>query len=100
MLLFQVPQGLPKVELISILDKIPQHIQQLSTTIKNPSVGKTATFHKVETIIQQTKDLMNVIAKAVTNCFICATKVSHLFPTFNYSINLINASAVKYVSSN
>ena len=71
----QVPQGLQKVELVSSLDKIPGLIQQLSLTIKNPTAGKTATFNKVENVIQQTKDLMNSIAKVVTTCFICATKV-------------------------
>ncbi|GAU92516.1 hypothetical protein RvY_04587 [Ramazzottius varieornatus] len=70
----QVPQGLQKVELVSSLDKIPALIQQLSLTIKNPTVGKSATFNKVENVIQQTKDLMNSIAKVVTTCFICATK--------------------------
>ncbi|XP_055344806.1 alpha-catulin-like [Paramacrobiotus metropolitanus] len=69
-----VPQGLQKVELVSTLEKIPRLIQQLSATIKNPTAGKTATFNKVETVIQQTKDLMNAIAKLVTTCFICATK--------------------------
>ncbi|OQV26194.1 Alpha-catulin [Hypsibius exemplaris] len=70
----QVPQGLQKVELVTTLDKIPSLIQHLTATIKNPTVGKTATFNKVETVIQQTKDLMNAIAKLVTTCFICATK--------------------------
>lgn len=74
-MIFQVPQGLHKVELITTLEKIPGLIQHLSSTIKNPTAGKTATFNKVETVIQQTKDLMNSIAKLVTTCFICATKV-------------------------
>lgn len=58
------------------LDQIPTYVQQLQFTVKNPTVGKAATFTKVDNVIQETKNLMNVISKVVTTCFVCATKVS------------------------
>jgi hypothetical protein len=51
-------------------------VQQLQFTVKNPTVGKAATFTKVDNVIQETKGLMDVISKVVTTCFTCATKVS------------------------
>lgn len=35
-------------------------------------------YLQVDSAIQETKNLMNIIAKVVTICFICATKVSRL----------------------
>lgn len=49
-------------------------MQQLQFTVKNPTVGKAATFTKVDTVIHETKNLMSVISKVVTTCFVCATK--------------------------
>lgn len=61
------------------LDQIPTYVQQLQFTVKNPTVGKAATFTKVDNVIQETKNLMNVISKVVTTCFVCATKVSQVY---------------------
>lgn len=72
----QVPAGPHKKELMEHLDQIPTYVQQLQFTVKNPTVGKAATFTKVDNVIQETKNLMNVISKVVTTCFVCATKVS------------------------
>jgi hypothetical protein len=58
------------------LDRVPTYVQQLQFTVKNPTVGKAATFTKVDNVIQETKGLMDVISKVVTTCFTCATKVS------------------------
>ena len=33
---------------------------------------------QVDSAIQETKNLMNIVAKVVTTCFVCATKVSVL----------------------
>ncbi|KAK9497281.1 hypothetical protein O3M35_004629 [Rhynocoris fuscipes] len=71
---YQVPAGSHKKELLEQLDKIPTHVQQLQFTVKNPTVGKAATFTKVDTVIVETKNLMDVISKVVTTCFVCATK--------------------------
>ncbi|XP_024883405.1 alpha-catulin isoform X4 [Temnothorax curvispinosus] len=74
---YQVPGGPHKKELLENLDRVPTYVQQLQFTVKNPTVGKAATFTKVDNVIQETKNLMNVISKVVATCFVCATKVSH-----------------------
>ncbi|KAL3215289.1 hypothetical protein MRX96_006560 [Rhipicephalus microplus] len=71
---YQVPSGQHKKELLEFLDKVPTFVQQLQFTVKNPTVGKAATFTKVDNVIQETKNLMNVISKVVTTCLVCATK--------------------------
>lgn len=64
------------------LDKVPTFVQRLQFTVKDHTVGKAATFTKVDNVIQETKNLMNVISKVVTTCFECATKVSINFVLF------------------
>lgn len=54
-------------------------MQTLQFTVKEPTVGKAATFLKVDHVIKETKNLMNVINKVVTTCFDCANKVSIFF---------------------
>ncbi|PSN52400.1 Alpha-catulin [Blattella germanica] len=71
---YQVPGGVHKKELLENLDRVPTYVQQLQFTVKNPTVGKAATFTKVDNVIQETKGLMDVISKVVTTCFTCATK--------------------------
>lgn len=72
----QVPAGQPKKELLDHLDKVPTYVQTLQFTVKEPTVGKSATFVKVDHVIQETKNLMNIISKVVSTCFDCANKVS------------------------
>lgn len=72
----QVPTSTDKKELLEKVDEIPTRVQQLQFTVKNPTVGKAATFTKVDSVITETKNLMNVISKVVTFCFECASKVS------------------------
>lgn len=76
---YQVPGGLNKKDLLENLDRVPTYVQQLQFTVKNPTVGKAATFTKVDNVIQETKNLMNIISKVVTTCFECATKVIFFF---------------------
>lgn len=45
----KVPSGQHKNELLEFLDKVPTFVQQLLFTVKNPTVGKAATFTKVNT---------------------------------------------------
>uniref|UniRef100_A0A914HFZ8 Alpha-catulin n=1 Tax=Globodera rostochiensis TaxID=31243 RepID=A0A914HFZ8_GLORO len=71
---FEVPGSAEKNELLQVLDKVPFHCQQLQVLVKSPTVGKSATFSKVDAVISETKSLMNEIAKLVTACFVCATK--------------------------
>ncbi|XP_073957828.1 alpha-catenin related isoform X4 [Choristoneura fumiferana] len=72
---YQVPAGTTKKELLEQLDRVPTYVQQLQFTVKEPTVGRAATFSKVDNVIQETKHLMNVISKVVTTCFDCANKV-------------------------
>ncbi|KAJ2947812.1 hypothetical protein O0L34_g9600 [Tuta absoluta] len=71
---YQVPAGTTKKELLEQLDRVPTYVQQLQFTVKEPTVGRQATFSKVDNVIQETKNLMNVISKVVTTCFDCANK--------------------------
>lgn len=71
-----MPAGPPKKELLDQLDKVPTYVQTLQFTVKEPTVGKSATFVKVDHVIQETKNLMNIISKVVSTCFDCANKVS------------------------
>uniref|UniRef100_A0A8W7P0D1 Alpha-catulin n=1 Tax=Anopheles coluzzii TaxID=1518534 RepID=A0A8W7P0D1_ANOCL len=71
---YQVPAGPPKKELLEHLDKVPTYVQTLQFTVKDPTVGKAATFVKVDHVIQETKNLMNVISKVVSTCFVCADR--------------------------
>ncbi|XP_052236076.1 alpha-catulin-like isoform X2 [Dreissena polymorpha] len=70
----KVPMCPQKDELLTYADRIPTCCQNLLTTLKASTYGKSATFNKVDGAIQETKNLMNAIAKVVTVCFICATK--------------------------
>uniref|UniRef100_A0A0N4Z1P6 Alpha-catulin n=1 Tax=Parastrongyloides trichosuri TaxID=131310 RepID=A0A0N4Z1P6_PARTI len=71
---YEVPGSPEKSDLSIVLERIPLHCQQLQVLVKSPTVGKSATFGKVDSVIQETKNLMNEIAKLVTSCFVCATK--------------------------
>ncbi|ESO99195.1 hypothetical protein LOTGIDRAFT_141992 [Lottia gigantea] len=72
----RVPVCPVKEELLTYLERIPVCCQQILFNLKSSTFGKTPTFNKVDSTIQETKNLMNIIAKIVTTCFICATKVS------------------------
>ncbi|XP_076329602.1 alpha-catulin-like isoform X2 [Tachypleus tridentatus] len=71
---YQVPGGSQKKDLLESLDKVPTYVQHLQFTVRNPTVGKAATFTKVDNVIQGVKDLMNVVSKVVTICLVCASK--------------------------
>ena len=70
-----VPEGCLKNELILLLEKIPIYFKQLKGCLKQITIGKSATFNKVDCVIQETRNFMNLIAKLVTSCFLCSTKV-------------------------
>jgi hypothetical protein len=46
-----VPSGYLKDELMALLEKIPIHCQQLKHKLKQNTIGKTATFTKVNSFI-------------------------------------------------
>ncbi|KRX85383.1 Alpha-catulin [Trichinella sp. T6] len=83
---YEVPGSAEKNELLQTLERIPTHCQQLQVLVKSPTVGKLATFNKVDSVIQETKNLMNEIAKLVTSCFVCATKVIFDFNNYYYCL--------------
>ncbi|XP_038208378.1 alpha-catulin isoform X6 [Zerene cesonia] len=99
---YQVPAGTAKKELLEHLDKVPTYVQQLQFTVKEPTVGRAATFSKVDNVIQETKHLMNVISKVVTTCFDCANKYSLCMPErvpMYWKPNLRKASTFKSENS-
>ncbi|XP_041781570.1 alpha-catulin isoform X3 [Anopheles merus] len=94
---YQVPAGPPKKELLEHLDKVPTYVQTLQFTVKDPTVGKAATFVKVDHVIQETKNLMNVISKVVSTCFVCADRIFEQTGV-PFDNRLINVPAVASVS--
>lgn len=106
-----MPAGTTKKELLEHLDRVPTYVQQLQFTVKEPTVGRAATFSKVDNVIQETKHLMNIISKVVTTCFDCANKViiqllsllqsnffnndltsntSHIFKSLDFFLGILN----------
>ncbi|KAH9419799.1 alpha-catenin related isoform X2 [Dermatophagoides pteronyssinus] len=71
---YQIPTGAPKKELLDCIDQVPTYVQQLQFAVKNVTVGKTATFTKVDNVIQETKNLMSVITNVVSASLNCANK--------------------------
>lgn len=72
----QVPTGYLRDEVIQLLERMPHNYKQLKNRVKQVTAGKTATFNKVDQVIQETRDYMNLVTKLVTNCFLCCTKVN------------------------
>lgn len=90
---YQVPAGDMKKELLDQLDVVPKYVQALQFKVKIPTVGKAATFSKVDVVIKETKNLMTAINKVVSTCFDCANKVSccycrRLLCVFEIEINV------------
>ncbi|KAI9578901.1 alpha-catulin-like [Glossina fuscipes] len=71
---YQVPASPHKKDLLNILDCVPTYVQTLQFTVKDHTVGPSATFVKVDHVIRETKNLMCVINSVVTKCLECATK--------------------------
>ncbi|KZC05580.1 PREDICTED: alpha-catulin [Dufourea novaeangliae] len=79
---YQVPGGPHKTELLTDLDRVPMYVQMIQFAVMDPTVGKAATFRKVDKVIHETKNLMYVISKVVTACFDCATKHNLTMPQY------------------
>jgi len=75
-----------KDELVQLIEELPLNFKQLKNRLKQVTVCKTATFNKVDFVIQETRDFMNLVAKFVASCFLCCTKVYY----FNNLLNRIN----------
>ncbi len=86
----QVPNGYLKQELLLLVDRIPINFKQLKSKLKQVTIGKKATFNKVDCVIQETRDFMNLITKLVTSCFLCSTKYNINYDTIQNEINNLN----------
>jgi hypothetical protein len=62
-----------KTDLVAYIDILPYYCQQLIFTVKSETVGKTATFNKVDKVIQETKNLMNAVSKVISTSFLYNT---------------------------
>lgn len=71
-----MPAGDLKKELLFELSTIPALVQQLQFTVKNPTVGKAATFAKVDGVIRETKSLMEAVNRVVEATLACRQHVS------------------------
>uniref|UniRef100_A0A1I8QAV1 Alpha-catulin n=1 Tax=Stomoxys calcitrans TaxID=35570 RepID=A0A1I8QAV1_STOCA len=71
---YQVPASPHKKDLLNVLDRVPTFVQTLQFTVKDHTVGPSATYVKVDHVIRETKNLMCVINSVVTKCLECATK--------------------------
>ena len=63
-----------KCELNGLADKLPHQFQLLRNRLKQVSIGKTATFNKVDYVIQELRDFMNLVSKITTLSFVCGSK--------------------------
>ncbi|CAG2107471.1 unnamed protein product [Medioppia subpectinata] len=71
---YQIPSGPHKKELLDNLDKVPASVQQLQFAVKIVTVGKAATFTKVDSVVQNARNLMTVITLVASNVANCANK--------------------------
>lgn len=92
-----MPGGDKKKELLEHLDKVPTYVQRLQFSVKDHTVGKAATFTKVDNVITETKNLMNVISKVVTTCFECATKVNITLVFICFKIAILQSVTLSVV---
>lgn len=72
----QIPAGELKKELLAQLATIPALVQQLQFVVKNPTVGKPATFAKVDGVIRETRALMEAVNRVVSATLACRQHVS------------------------
>lgn len=84
-----MPASPHKKDLLNVLDRVPTFVQSLQFTVKDHTVGPSATFVKVDHVIRETKHLMCVINSVVTKCLDCATKVIIFNPLILYSILIL-----------
>ncbi len=66
---YDVPTGEDKRSLMAIADNVPKHCHQLQMLIQSPTVGKAATFTKVDSIIKESRQIVSLILRVVQICF-------------------------------
>ncbi|XP_038072422.1 alpha-catulin-like isoform X2 [Patiria miniata] len=79
----QVPECSLRTELSSLIDQIPSYCQQLLFITKSPTMGKVATFNKVDNTIQETQNLLSTISRIVPLSYTLAAKTPTPPPTSN-----------------
>ncbi|CAF1259271.1 unnamed protein product [Rotaria magnacalcarata] len=72
----QIPNKNARQDILTQLERIPLMCHQLKLKLKTPVSGKISTFSKVDTVICETRDLMNAVARLCTNVFVCQSKYS------------------------
>ena len=71
---YDVPAGEDKRTLMAIADEVPKHCHQLSMLIQIPIVGKAAIFTKVDSIVKETRQVVQLLVRVVEICFHNAKK--------------------------
>ena len=66
---YDVPSGEDKRTLMALADGVPKHCHQLQMLIQSPTVGKAATFTKVDSIIKETRAIINLVVKVIQMCY-------------------------------
>ncbi|UJR36232.1 hypothetical protein I4U23_028964 [Adineta vaga] len=70
----QIPNKASRQEILVQLDRIPLMCHQLKLKLKTPALTKAATFSKVDAVICETRDLMNIVSRLCSIVFICQSK--------------------------
>ena len=81
---YDVPAGEDKRALMAIADHIPKHCHQMQMLIQSPTVGKAATFTKVDSIIKEARQIVLLIAQVAQICYANANR---------YNLDFSNVSA-------
>ena len=71
---YDVPAGEDKRSLMAIADEVPKHCHQLSMLIQIPIVGKAAIFSKVDSIVKEARQIVNLLVRVIEICFHNAKK--------------------------
>ena len=66
---YDVPSGEDKRTLMALADGVPKHCHHLQFLIQSPTVGKAATFTKVDSIIKETRSIVNLVVKVIQLCY-------------------------------
>ena len=71
---YDVPSGEDKRTLMAIADHVPKRCQQLQQLIQSSTVGKAATFTKVDSIIREARQIINLVVTVTQMCYANANK--------------------------
>ena len=66
---YDVPTGEDKRIVMALADNVPKHCHQLQMLIQSPTVGKAATFTKVDSIIKETRAIINLVLRVIQMCY-------------------------------